>query len=148
MQAAIPLMVLGSLVQGVGGMQAANANAKIAKQNAHQELVEGAMEAQRIREAARAAMGRQVAAQAESGFVPGTGSALDSLEESAIQAEMDIMNVRRKAALGARAYMTQAAMDKAQGRMALVGGLFGAANAVAGHKADYAQLNNGYGVRA
>lgn len=146
MQAALPLMVAGSVIQGIGGYQAGKYNAKVAEQNALADEAEGAAEAQRIREAAREAIGRQVGAQAESGFMPGTGTALDSLEESAINAELDILNVRRKAAMSANARRQQGALAKQQGKMALLGGLVGAASAVASHKADYAQLNSAYGT--
>lgn len=138
MQAALPLQVAGSLVQGVAGYQAGRFNKKVEEVNATNEERDGAAKVARIREAARMAMGRQVGAQAESGFEVGTGTNLDSLRESQINAELDVLNLRREAAGAAAARRAQGEIAAAQGRQALVGGLFGAAGAVANHRADYA----------
>lgn len=145
MQAALPLMVAGSLVQGIAGLKAGQYSQRAAETNALGAERDGALEAARIRDQARLAMGQQIGAQAESGFTPGTGSALDSLRESAIGAELDVLNIRRKAASAAAAQRAQGKMAAQQGKMALVGSLFGAASAVAGHKADYAQLSKASG---
>lgn len=144
MQAAIPLMVAGSLVQGIGGYQAGRANRDTANVNAINAEREGAAEELRVRRNARLVMGRQSAAQAESGFMPGTGSSLDELEASAINAELDVMDVRRQARGRADAYRAQGRTAMAEGKMALVSGLFGAASAVA-RTGDYAQLGAQYG---
>lgn len=146
MQVAAPLQAAGSLVQGFGGFQAGRANAAAAKENARQDELEGAAEAERLRSQARASMGEEVGAQAESGFTPGTGTALTSLREAAINSELDIMNTRRKAATAAAANRQKAAMAKQAGLMAAVGGVTGAAGALAGGKSDYAQQSSAYGV--
>jgi hypothetical protein len=146
MQAAAPLMIAGSLVQGVAGFRSGQANAAAAKQNARQAELEGVAQEQEVRRAARMAMGQQVGAQAESGFQIGTGTALDSLRESAVNAEMDILNVRRKAQSAAAQQRQQAKAAKMEGVSALVGGLTGAAAAAAGMKADYAQQAGRYGT--
>jgi hypothetical protein len=138
MQAALPLMVAGQLVQGVGNYQAARQSAKADEANATGEERGGADEAARIRDAARLAMGSQIGAQAESGFAVGTGSALSSLRESAINAELDVLNVRRQAASRAAAYRAKASQEKKAATMGLIGSLVGAAGTVAGAKADYA----------
>lgn len=145
MQAALPLMIAGSLVQGIGGMKAANYQARADQANATSAENDGAAQAQQIRDQARMAMGQQIGAQAESGFSIGTGTGLDSLRESAINSELDVLNVRRKAATEAASYRAQAQQAKNQGKFALLGGLFGAANAVASHKLDFAQAKAGAG---
>lgn len=145
MQAALPLMVAGQLVQGLAGYRAGQYNKKVAEVNATTAEREGVAEGDRIRDVARIAMGRQIGAQAESGFEVGTGTAIDSLMESATEAELDIMNARRQAQSRAVAYRTQGAMAAAEGRNKLVGSLFGAAGAVAGAKTDYAQAKAEYG---
>ncbi|MFL6861701.1 MAG: hypothetical protein ACJ8DZ_01730 [Allosphingosinicella sp.] len=138
MQAAIPLMVAGQLVQGVAGYSAGRASAKADEANATGEEQGGADQAARIRDSARLAMGSQIGAQAESGFAIGTGSALSSLRESAINAELDVLNVRRQAASRAAAYRARAAQEKRGATMGLIGSLVGAAGTVAGARADYA----------
>jgi hypothetical protein len=143
----LALQVGGSLVQGIGAKKAGNSQAAADNANAFAAENDGAAQAQQIRDAARLAMGQQVGAQAESGFAVGAGGALNSLRESAINSELDVLNIRRKAATQAAAYRQQAKQAKAQGTMGLVGSLFGAANAVATHFTDFAQAKSaaGYG---
>lgn len=137
MQAAIPLMVAGAAVKGIGGIAAGNFNAKVANRQADEELAIGAAEEEGVRDAARLQMGLQSAAQAESGFVPGTGSALGALEESAINAELDRMTIRRAATGRAQGLRLQGKMAKREGRMAAVEAAIGAASSIAGYKANY-----------
>ena len=149
MQAALPLMVAGSLVQGISGYQAGKFNAKVANVNAINADNEGVAEAARIRDLSREAMGEQLGSLAGNGFEAGTGSALTRLSESAIEAELDIQDARRRARSKSSAYRAQGAAAKAEGVSRLVGGLFGAASAIAGSRADYAaaQTEAGYGGR-
>jgi hypothetical protein len=148
------LGAVGSIIQGIGGLRAGQFNAAVDKQNAKQAQREGAAEAERIQGQARAAMGEQVGAQAESGFQTGTGSAIDALRASGINSELDVLNTRRKAQAQANAELQKAQMARMQGQMALVGGLTGAAGAVArsvapggagggGGGVDYSQLYTG-----
>lgn len=139
--AGLALQVAGPLIQGVAGYQAGKFNKKVEEANAVNDERDGAAEVARVRESARIAMGRQIGAQAESGFDVGTGTNLDSLRESQIGAELDILNTRHKAASSAAARRAQGAVAAAQGRSALVGGFVGAASAVAGYKADYANAS-------
>lgn len=143
MQAALPLMVVGSLVQGVAGYQSGQYNKKVAKANARNVQAEGLEQATRIRAAGRVAMGRQIAAQGESGFEVGSGSALDTLLESATNSELEAMDAWRQARSQAAGYRSQGAMAGREGAGALVQGFFGAASAVAGSKNDYASARGG-----
>lgn len=146
MQAAIPLMMAaGPLIQGIGGYKAAIYTANADEVNATDAERQGAAEAARIRDQARIAMGNQVGAQAESGFAVGTGTALASLRDSAVNAELDVLNARRQAAGQAAAYRAQAHLARQQGTFSLLSGLTGAASAVAGYKSDYAQAKAGAG---
>ena len=149
MQAAIPLMVVGSLVQGVAGYEAGKYNKRVADVNAVDAENEGVGEGARIRDESRAAMGEQLASLAGNGFEPGTGSALTRLSESAVAAELDIQESRRRARSKAMAYRSQGKAAMAEGRSRLIGGLFGAASAVAGARNDYAAAQSaaGYGGR-
>jgi hypothetical protein len=93
---------------------------------------------QQVRDAARQAMGAQIATQGESGLQLGTGSSLDDLHESALQAQLDALELRRKGSLKALDYDNQAWSAKAQGTAAFVGGITEAASQAFSAGADYA----------
>lgn len=137
-QAAIPLMIAGTLVKTVGGLQAADHNADVLRAQATEERSLGVAEVERIRSTARDAMGRQLLRAAEGGFMPGTGSALTAIEESLINRELDVMTARRTAEGRARGLTAQARQVKRAGIFDAVGTLIGAAGTISGYKADYA----------
>jgi hypothetical protein len=139
----IALMAAGSIIKGVGGYQSAKYNQKVDKVNAVNAEREGTAQEARIRDAARIAEGRQIGAQAESGFEVGTGTALDSLMESQINAELDAMDARRQARSRYDAYRSQAHLAKMEGTNALIGGFVGAASSVASGIQDYATAKGG-----
>lgn len=139
----IALMAGGALVKGIGAFQAGKYNKAVSEGNASAAEQEGVAEVARIRDAARISMGRQLGAQAESGFAIGTGSAIDSLVESATNAELEAMDARRQAASKAAAYRSQGRLAKMEGDNALIGSLFGAGATVAKGLGDYAQARNG-----
>lgn len=145
MQAALPLMVAGSLLKGVAGFQAGQYNADVLGNRAHEEELLGQAEQERIRMAGRAATGKQAAGLAESGFTAGVGSARTLLEESLIQQELDISTSRRNATGRAAGLRSQAKMQKRQAVGALVGSAIGAASTIAGYKADYASAQTSAG---
>lgn len=146
MQAALPLlMAAGPIVQGVAGYQAGRYNKQVAGANAQAVEAEGAEQALRIRNAARVHMGRQIGAQAESGFEIGTGTAIDSLIESATNAELEAMEARRAAASRATAYRLQGRQAGMEGKNALIASLFSGAAAAVSAKQDYAQASGGGG---
>jgi hypothetical protein len=142
--AALPLiMAAGQVVQGVAGYAAGRKNRKALRAQALDEINNGAVEAERIRSAAREAMGGQVAAQFSNGMFGGTGSALDALAESQINAAIDGLSVKREAESKARALRQQGQQAAAQGRDALIGGAFGAVSTYAGARADWASASRG-----
>ena len=118
----------GKIVGGVASYEAGKYNRAAARSEAISAEREGAAEEARIREAARFQMGAQQAAQAENGFQPGTGSALDALQESAINATMDALTARRQAQAKARSLRASGAVAYAAGKNGLVQGLMGAAS--------------------
>lgn len=134
----IALQAAGPIVQGIAGYRAGKYNAKVAKLNARNTQAEGMEQATRIRAAGRVAMGRQIAAQGESGFEIGAGSALDSLMESATNSELEAMDAFRAARAKAAGYRAQGGLARMEGNNALVGGFFGAASAVVSGISDYA----------
>lgn len=117
----------GNVIQGVAGYEAGKYNRAVAETEAIEQERAGAAEEGRVREAARVAIGQQLAAQGSNGFAMGTGSAVDALMQSQVNAALDAMTVRRDAALRARSARTAGAIAKAQGDNALLAGMMGAA---------------------
>lgn len=136
-------MAAGQLVQGVGALAAGNANSKALKKQARGELAAGAAEEARLREAARAQMGEQLAAQFANGMEGGTGSALDALRESKIQAAIDALEIRRGARLKSDELTARAKIEKRQGRFALAGAILGAGSSAMGASNDWADARRG-----
>jgi hypothetical protein len=140
MAQALPfLAAAGSLVQGVGGLMAGNANAKRALMERDDELQSTAGEIRRMRDQQRAQIGEQLAAQVSGGFEGGTGTALDALRQSQIEAALDVMELRRQGNLRARALEMQAKDAKREGRFALVSGILGAGSSAIKARSDWAQ---------
>jgi hypothetical protein len=139
----LALMAAGSIVKGVGAFQAGKYNRSVAGQNAREQLAEGNAQATRIRDLSRIQLGRQLGAQAESGFMVGTGSAIDDLVTSQTSAELDAMDAMRTAKSRANAYQAQGAAAYAEGKNALIGGFIGAASSVASGMQDYASAKGG-----
>lgn len=118
----------GNIIQGVAGYEAGKYNRAAARNDAIEEERAGAAEEARIREAARVAIGDQVAAQGANGFAMGTGSALDALAQSQVNAAFDALLARQDAARRARAKRAQGEIAYAEGQNALVQGMMGAAS--------------------
>lgn len=117
---------MSQVLQGMAGMDSANYNARLAGQQGQLALQQGAAEAERVRNAARYAAGEAIAAQGESGLQVGTGSALDLLRESRINAELDMMTVRTKAENERRTLNNRRRLLRAEARDALTGGTIAA----------------------
>lgn len=143
---AIPmaLAVIGGGVKAYGQVKAGNENKKQAYGQAREEEAVGAERELRIRRAASAAIGEQVAAQSANGFMGGTGSALDALAESQINAVLDAMTVRREAAGRARALRAQGDQAQRMGRMSAIETMIGTAGQVYNIKKDWAAVNAPY----
>lgn len=137
------LQAAGNVINGVGQYEAGKYNAKVANTQAIELERSGAAEEERTREAARMQMGQQVAAQAGGGFQLGTGSALDALTQSQINASFDALTIRREAAGRARAQRISGAIAKSQGENALVSGMLGAATTIANSNSDWAAARSG-----
>lgn len=116
----------GNLISGIGGYEAGRFNKRMSDTEAVEIERAGAIEEGRVRDAARMAIGEQVAAQGSNGFAQGTGSALDALTQSQVNATLDAMNVRQQAAQRARAARVSGRIALAQGNNALVAGMIGA----------------------
>lgn len=143
MQALGAVAAVGQVVQGVGGLLQGNANSRALKRQSREELIAGAEEESRVRDAARATMGDQIAAQFSNGFQGGSGSALDALRESKVNATLDALAIRRTAMGKARALTSQAKQAKTEGRFALLSGILQAGSTVARQQTDWADARRG-----
>lgn len=119
--------IAGSVMQGLGGYNAGKYNRDVAYNAAREEENAGVAEEARIRNAARQAIGQQVTSQGENGFAQGTGSALDALAESQINAAFDALQVRQQAARRARARRAEGDLEMAKGKNALLTAVMGSA---------------------
>lgn len=140
---ALPIIALaatagGQVFKGIAANKAGKFNQKVDEANAINALRDGTAQVQRIRDAARINLGRQIGAQAESGFEIGTGTAIDSLMESQTNSELDAMDAMRQARSKYDAYMAEGSMARKEGKNALIGGLIGAAGSLASGFNDYA----------
>ncbi len=133
MMAAIPIMMgITAVVGAAGTMAAGKQNAAVLRARGREAQAQGVAERGQIRDAARAAMGRQVMSAAESGFTPGFGSALVDLEESLINRELDLMTSRRNADAAAAGYEQQAKFAKREAAFGAVSTLAQGASQIFG----------------
>ena len=134
------LQVGGQALSAYSQLRAGNEARKSAYGAAHEEEAAAAAQELRIRESARKAIGEQVAAQFSNGFLGGTGSALDALAESQINATMDALQVRRDAMAKARALRAEGDQRSAAGKFGAAEAILGAASSVIGMKSDWAAV--------
>ena len=142
----IVLSAGSSIMSGMAAQGAANANAKAAQQNAANAREQAnAVEQQKARELTklnqqkREFMGKQRVAGAANGLNMQSGSGLNLLESTEVQAQADEDTLEWNSALkkwgyDAQAvnYDNQASQFKTQGSNAMISGIIGAATSVAG----------------
>ena len=133
----------GALAQGVGGFMAGNADKAAAYGQAHEEELAAASQVRASREDARSRIGELLAAQNSNGLEGGSGTALDALRESQVNAALDAMELRRQGDLKARSLRTQGDSRQREGRFALLSGVLGAGSQYLGMKHDWAQARSG-----
>lgn len=140
---AIGAAVAGPLIKGVAGLKAGNAAYRASQAEAHDAELTTNADVLRIRDESRRAIGEQLAAQWSNGFEGGSGTALDALRESQINAAFDAMERRRQGEADARSIRAGGKQARTAGRFALAGGLLeGASNAV-NMGGDWAQAKQG-----
>jgi hypothetical protein len=139
------LQGIGSIQQGIAAKSAGKYTRKVMRQNERNALNDGVEQSDRIRTAARIAMGRQLVAQGSSGFEMGTGSALDSLFESQVEREIDLATVRRQSKMKGNAYRQDGDLAYAQGKSAFYGGLISGAASFAEGAQKLASMGAGGG---
>lgn len=142
------LAIGGAVVKGVSAYSASRANARGMDNQADEELRAGVAQEADLRVSARAAIGEQMAAQGSNGFFGGTGSALDTLRESQINAALDVLRIRREASVKATTLKSQAKQVRREGVFSAAGALLGAASSAIGMKADWAAASAGSSVQS
>jgi len=125
-------------VQATAAKKAGQQNKAALYGQALEEEGAGNAQALRIRDQARKAIGQQAAGQWANGFTGDSGSALDALSESQINATLDMMQVRRDAEMKARSYRAQGDQAESQGNAAFAAGLLGGAAKLFGASSDWA----------
>lgn len=133
------LKVAGGLVKGIGTIAAGNQQQRALVEQGRQENIAGNLQATRIREQARRALGEQVGGQFANGFQGGSGSALDDLAESQVNASLDALQARRQAA-------TKAASLYAQGNLARKSAGWDAAAGLVGTGSDLYGMSRQWGL--
>jgi hypothetical protein len=137
-----------SVLGGVAANKAGRQNRDALYGQALEEENAGNAQALRIKEQARKIIGDQVGAQAANGFTGDSGSALDALTESQINATLDTMQVRRDAMMKARSMRAEGDMRYQQGRYAMFGSFLSAGAKLAGAASDWASAQSGQSAAA
>lgn len=144
MAAAAPMIAAGAqLVQGVGGLVAGINNRKQLNAQAAEELRAGQEQEREQRKEARRAIGAQLAAQWGSGMEGGSGTALDALRESELNAVLDAREIRRQSVSRAKSLRAQGKQELRSGIFSAASGLLGGAATYGGMKNDWAQAQSG-----
>jgi hypothetical protein len=133
------LKVAGGLVKGIGGIAAGRQQQQALVEQGRQQNIAGNLQATRIREQARRAIGEQIGGQFANGFEGGSGSALDALTESQINSTLDTLQTRRDAATKAASLYTQGNMARKQAGWDLASNLVGTGADLYGMHQDWAR---------
>lgn len=115
----------GSIVGGMAQQQAANAQAAVYTQQAEAERLTSQYNANRQQEKAVRLIAQQRGGLLANGIAL-DGSALDLIDDTTKQTELDVAAIRWNGELKARNFETQAAAYEAKGDAAMVGGIIGA----------------------
>ena len=133
---------VGMVQQGQAAQASADANAEAMRMQADAEnRAAGAREEAHRRET-RQFLGTQRAALAQAG-VGLNGSTYDVARQSAVNAELDALNIRYEGQLAARGLQGQAAMTQFEGRQARTAANMGAGAALLQGASNYAGMSSG-----
>lgn len=123
------LSAYGQLQQGQAAYRAARFNAESSMQNATLSRAQAAEDAKRFKLTIKRQMGDMRANIGASGLTL-DGSALDVLEDSAAQADLDARTIVHQGELKAYGFERDAQMQMAQGNSAVRGSYYGAAASI------------------
>lgn len=125
MMVATAVSAVGSIAQGnaaaaqqQSAANAANYNAQVGENNAQTALQASNANEEAARRKSAGDMGRLRAGLAENGVGLDSGTATDLTEQSAMNAEMDALNIRYQGKTQAQAYKSGAALDRMQAQQA------------------------------
>jgi hypothetical protein len=144
-QLALPLMIASTGIKAVGQFASGIQNRNALRAQAREEDRATNAEISARREAARKAIGEQLAAGFGGGFEGNTGSALDALTESQVNAALDALEIRRQGNARARSLRAEGNMRMREGAFSAVGTLLGGASGVVDMKTDWANARAGQG---
>jgi hypothetical protein len=133
---------IGSIAQGNAANAAAQANANALTQQAEAESRAANAREEAQRRQNRQFLGAQRAALAQAG-IGLNGSAYDVARQSAINAELDALNIRYEGQLAAKGLRDQATIQRFEGRQAKTAGYLGAGAALLQGTANYAGIKTG-----
>ena len=137
MVAAAVLQAVGSISSANSAKNAANYNATLATQRQTVALQQGAANEDAQRRQAGQVLGRQASGAADSTGLSGT--AIDNYQQSATNAEIDALNIRYGAQLGALSAGDEAALSRAQASNAMKAGYLNAGAAALSAYGNYGQ---------
>jgi len=117
MSAALPFLVsgAGSLVQGQDANTAGNYNARMLAMQAHTAQSQALADEQTQRRQAREVLGEQAASLAQAGGGYG-GTTAGVIDQSAVNAELDALNIRYGGTMKASGLLAQAAAARYAGK--------------------------------
>lgn len=134
--AATGIQAISSIKQGEAGAEAAEFNARTAEENAILEARKGAEDERQFRISAAKELGDIRAGYAASG-VASEGSALDVLEESAKNMELDAQKIKYNSATKVRALNQEAKLSRMRGASSITSGYLGAAGSALKGTAEF-----------
>lgn len=132
MGAALPIVAIGlqagsQLYGGIEESRGLRAEARALDENARLTERDGAMAAVDAYRASRLQMGEDMAALAGSGGITSASSGGDIIAASAIERELQVMNIRYSAGQEAKGLRAQAKDRRRAAKGAIIGGVLGAA---------------------
>lgn len=126
---------IGHLAGGVMERNAAYKASRVDEENARLAILAGEQETEAIRREQRFAIGESIARAGGSGL-RFSGSFTDIVEDSAYQAELDVLRNRQKAYGEARNHKARGAERRRAGKAAFVAGVFNAVSTALGAAGD------------
>lgn len=136
MMAASAVSAVGAISGGIQANNAAKYNATVLEQQAATTRNQGLAREELQRAQARQHIGTQLASTAQSG-VALDGSAVDNLQTSMLNAEMDALNIRYERDLNATGLLSQANITRFQGKKARTAGYLSAAGSLMNGASGY-----------
>ena len=125
------ITVAAALAGGISDNAAARREARSLDESGRQSILAGEQEISATLHEERQVSGDAIAALSGSGVAVGTGSALDIIQQNAIQREVEVGNIRARARAESRNYRQAASDRRYAGKQALIGSIFQAAGAAA-----------------